>query len=87
MISTWLLEHIGLPALKYGALILAILGLIFGARKWGRNVEKVEQFKSDLAGAKYRANIDANSNDADDLFLLTPAQRKLRNIPAALSNH
>jgi hypothetical protein len=76
MITTWIIEHVGLPALKLGAIALAILGLIFGARKWGRNVEQVEVMQQQIKGANVRAKIDGTVNaGTNDDFLRAPAIR------------
>ena len=48
----------GLTILKFGAIILAVIAVLFGARQAGKNAEKVSQMKQQQKAARKAHEID-----------------------------
>lgn len=78
MISAWVLEHVGAPLLKFGAIFLAVLAAIFGIRQWGKNAERMEQQQQNFTRAIERNRInsrDVSGPDTDN-WLRAPEARR-----------
>ena len=74
MIVLWLQRWLGAAALKavwVGAIILAVLAVLLGARNAGRKAERVEQLERGLENVRRandaRVDADRHPNPSDEL--------------------
>lgn len=74
MIVLWLQKWLGAAALKVvwiGAVALAVLAILFGARQAGRRAERVESLERAIDDAKRandaRTDADRHPNPSDEL--------------------
>lgn len=83
MVTRWLIENVGLPALKILAIIAGILAMLMGFKKWGQNAERVEQKQRELQGVKIRREIEDRvngTNPANNDLLRHPSKRGDRKL-------
>lgn len=74
MIVLWLQKWLGAAALKIvwiGAIVLAVLAVLLGARQAGRKAERVEQLERGLDNARRaneaRSDAERHPNPSDEL--------------------
>lgn len=77
---TWLLTNpISLAVLKWGAVALSVIAVLFGARMTGRHAERVERLEGQQAAAKERAKAEVQMGGVSDAVLdayLRPPSRR-----------
>ncbi len=56
----------GLTILKFGAIILAVIAVLFGARQAGKNAEKIDQLKQQRKAARKAHEVDIDVDRMPD---------------------
>lgn len=79
-VVAWLLSPLLRPVLKYGAIVMAVLGVIFMIRRSGRLAERMEGAERALENAARVRQLESQtrgmSDEQLDDFLLSPNRRK-----------
>ena len=68
---TWLINFftksaLGLNILKFGAIIFAVVAVLFGARQAGKNAERIDQLKANQKAARKAHEIDIDIDRLPD---------------------